>query len=511
MKISKWYLDYLKEEKILIHEYLCGSPEIVIKSDLAAEFPVYIYISEEKSKLYYSTSIKKLLDYSAITKPLTVSQEGISFLLQSGVVPLPRTVYENIFIVGIGDTANVKTINNKIELTFSHQFPFFNKDRDHEDDIDVEYILDILGEAVTSRIDKDKPSYLFHSAGKDSNTIALALTKAGYQDKITFISHQSKMGKDESSISQDVATKLGFKHQIIYEPDKIEKKHIDSINHYFENIPLPCMDNIALVYPLYETQIDFNHANIIDGSGNDVYMGHIPNKKEFQRQQVFSKLRRFRPITGKLSSGTLMEAVTMTRTEWAGLLGFTYGDTRQILEHGIDVYPYWAKEDEKRKDWDYLDIRADIWGCNVEFDKVIRKSRNLADISNANLILPFANEKVAHYFSKLPEKYMFDRNQFKNKLILREILKDKIGLDSDKLGKMGYNVNYYFILSMMKKEIHHEIVSSKLWDQKYIEKVLNDIYRKIESKSLMSERLKPLIQRLYLISAWYNKNRYVKR
>ena len=48
---------------------------------------------------------------------IKITSEGISFLLQSGVVPPPNTIYKNIFIVGIGDI--VKTIDNKIEIAFS--------------------------------------------------------------------------------------------------------------------------------------------------------------------------------------------------------------------------------------------------------------------------------------------------------------------------------------------------------------------------------------------------------
>lgn len=491
--------------------YNLNDKEIIIKSDLAAEFPIYIYISEDKTYLLYSTSIKELLDHAKVIKPLEIRSEGISFLLQSGVVPLPKTVYKNIFIVGIGDTARVTTINNQINIEFSHEFPFLNRYRDDEADVCESYILEIIAEATFSKIDDTKPSYLFHSAGKDSNTIALALAEAGYQDKITCISHKSKGEKDESVISKEIAIKLGFKHEILYEPKSIEQKQIESINYYFENIPLPCMDNIALAYPLYATQIEFQNTNIVDGSGNDVYMGHIPSKLEFIRQKRYSKFHNLRPLTGKLASGKKIEYATATRSEWAGLFGITYGDTKKIFNTSFDVHKYWEKEDLKRSNWDYFDLRADIWGTIVEFDRVIRKSRNLADTNNANLILPFTNQKVAAYFAMLPEKFLFDRNKYKNKLILRKMLKERIGLDSDILGKMAYEFDFFGILMMMKQNVDYEILACSLWDSNGIKKVLNELYGKISSNHRSSLRIKALVQRLYLISAWYSKNRYVKR
>ncbi len=86
-----------------------------------------------------------------------------------------------------------------IEIAFSNEFPFLNKNRDK---VDENYILELLAEATISKLDETKPSYLFHSAGKDSNSIAIA--EAGYQDKITCISHQSKGEKDESEISRQI-------------------------------------------------------------------------------------------------------------------------------------------------------------------------------------------------------------------------------------------------------------------------------------------------------------------
>lgn len=494
----------------MITQYNLNDKELMIRSDLASEFPRYIYISEKKDYLLYSTSIKNLLDDEKVIKPLEVTSQGISFLLQSGVVPLPKTVYKNIFIVGIGDTAKVKTVNNKIDIEFSHNFPFLNKNRDEEADIDEEYILELLAEATISRIDETKPSYLFHSAGKDSNSIALALAEAGYQDKITCISHQSQGDKDESEISRRIATKLGFKHQKIYEPKSIEKKELDSINNYFENIPFPCMDNVTLAYPLYATQIEFNNSNIIDGMGNDVFIGHIPSPTEYNRQKRFAKFHKLRPITAKLSSATKIEIATATRAEWTGLFGITYGDTKQILNNSFNVHNYWKNIDIERKSLDYFDFRASLRGVIIDQEIFTRKVRNFADMTSSNLILPWTNQKVAQYFSKLPEKYLFDRKEFKNKLILRKILKEKINLDSDKLGKMAYEFDSYGILMMMKSEVDHEIISCKLWGENGIKKILNHLYRKVNSQNRMSKKAKFLILRLYLISAWFNKNRYVK-
>lgn len=77
----------------------------------------------------------------------------------------------------------------------------------------------------------------------------------------------------------------------------------------------------------------------------------------------------------------------------------------------------------------------------------------------------WASQQVAEYFSKMPEQHLFDRKTLKNKLILRKILKDRIGLDSDQIGKMGYSYDSRSIVlqnwDWMLKEIQHCL----LWQQ----------------------------------------------
>jgi asparagine synthase (glutamine-hydrolysing) len=491
----------------MIDQYKLNDKELLLQSDLAGEYPIYIYLSDNRDCLLYSTCIKHLLNDSRVIKPLKVTTEGISFLLQSGVVPSPKTVFKNIYFLGIGDKVSIQTMNNQIELSFSNTFPFLNEYRDKEAIVDEDYILQILAEATISRLDSSKPAYLFHSAGKDSNCIALALAEAGYQDKVTCISHQSKGDKDESEISKQIAQKLGFKHQKLYEPKVIEQQHIESINNYFKNIPLPCMDNVALAYPLYMTQIDLKNTNIIDGLGNDVYIGHIPGKTEYKRQNYFSRFHRLKPITGKLTSGTVFDIISATRSEWTGLYGLTFGDTLKILNNSFNVYSYWKYMDFSRRNLDYFDFRASLKGTMLEQGIFTRKIRNFSDVIDSNIILPWTNHKVAEYFSKLPEKYLFDRKTFKNKLILRKILKERIGLDSDQLGKMAYEFDFFSLIMMMKENVDNEILSCKLWNKKGVEKLLNYFYNNIDSR----KRITNIIQRIYLISAWYNHNRYVKK
>ena len=496
----------------MINYYTPNQPAVVLRSDLAGDLPLYLYWPKDKQTLLYSKSITELLNDGRVPKPLKVSDEGISFLLQSGVVPPPKTAYQDIYIVSIGDTANVHTVNGKVEVTFKHEFPFMNSNRLQQDEMqpDEGLILRMLAEATISCIDESKPSFLFHSAGKDSNSIALALAEAGWQDKVTLITHKSKGKADESEISAKIAKQLGFKHQVLHEVDQLQAEHKQAIENHFVKAPFPCTDNVSLAYPLYaHQQPQLKGANIIDGAGNDVYMSYIPNAAEFKRQQFSKYLKHSRFISKHFSSESLFHVAGRARAEWTGLSGLSFSDTKKILPDAYDVSDYWFEKDAIFEDFEYFDFRSMIRGCVIEPEVFQLKARNFSDSINANMVLPFANQQVASYFSKMPEQYLFDRKTLKNKLVLRNMLKDRIGLDSDALGKMGFTYDTRSLILQNWEWISNEITECDLWDQSGLVKILPRMRNSMDKKGWQAKAARSWIYRLYLISAWFNRNEYL--
>ncbi len=482
----------------------------IIEGDVGGEKPIYLYLDSDKKYLLYSDNIKELLASTDIKKPLSISSEGLSFYLQKGVILTPKTIYENIFVINIGDRVNVISREGKIELEFFHKFPFFNSERDPQLELDVNYLLSLISKAVFDRLIPEKPIFLFQSLGKDSNTIALALAEAGLQNKVTCLTLSTKDRKDESEIASKVAAKLGFKHSRLPLPSRIEKKHLDAINYYFTHISLPCLDGTALVYPLYTTLIDFKDTNIIDGSENDIYFGYVPRPIEYKRQKVYPYFIFLRSVAEQLPTGNILQWIALTRCEMvfkiAGLIGFTYSDAQKIYPDSVEIYHFWKEEAKKRKNWDYFDLKADMWGLGGHFDLIVRKVRNFAEVFDINLILPWTNSAIAKYVGKVSEKCLFDRKRFKNKLPLRKLLKERLDLDSDALGKYSYCFNAYKFLKSIDFKVKEEVIECKLWDSKHIQKLFKIIEERAEKNKLFQK----LYTKLFVISAWFNHNKYLK-
>lgn len=495
----------------MVNSYQLNQETVVLNCDLAAEFPIYIYFSSDKKTFIYSHSINDLLEDSRVQKPLKVNSDALSFLLQSGVVPPPNTAYEDIYILGIGDKAKIYTVNGQVKVEFSHEFPFLNDNRLSAGEMlpDEDLILQMLAEATICRIDKSKPSFLFHSAGKDSNPIAIALAKSGQCNDLTLITHRTQKSGDESKISKSIAEKLGFKHIILDEINKLEAIHFENIREFYQSSPFPCCDNVSLAYPLYLSQLpELMNSNIIDGMGNDVYIGHVPNRIEYERSKLsrifkkFSFFRRFLPSTSKFN------LLFRTRFEWTGLDGLSYKDSKAVYPQSFDVSGYWSKRDT---DQDYLEFRASSRGTVIDSEIYMRKVRNFSDSTNSNLIFPWANQALADYFSKLSEKYLVDRKNLKNKLILRKILKKEIDIDSDEIGKLPFSYDSKSLIENNLEWVEEVIFSCNYWEKKNIKKFYNTHKKTVLDGGKHSSRSSDLIYRLLLISLWLNFSKNLAR
>jgi asparagine synthase (glutamine-hydrolysing) len=498
----------------MIEEYVLGQQGFILESDLAGEFPIYVFLSDDKKILLFSNSINELLKDLRVKNQLQVSDEGISFLLQCGVVPPPNTAYKNIFILGFGDKLKVDTKKDLIFISFNHKFPFMNFKRlgANEMEPNHELILEMLAKATISRIDSSKPTFLFHSAGKDSNSIALALSEAGWQDKVTLITHKSKGEADESVLSANIAKKLGFKHEVLHEIGSLNKVHKKSINEFFESTPFPCVDNVTLAYPLYACQVpELRGANIIDGGGNDSYMGTPLSLREEKIIPVLNYTHYASKLRSYVNSESIIMAALKTPAECFGMKGMSFYDLNKICPNPVNSYSYWKEESAKRKSWDQIDFKTDILTSIVASEVHIRKARCFADVVSSNLILPFTNSSVASYFSRLPEKYLFDRSSKSNKLILRTILKNRLELDSDSIGKKGFSYDSREIIDKNWDYISQEIYACDYWVQPEVAKLIIRLRKVMSTNRKYSDFSGRLIYRIYLLSAWQNHSLYLTK
>jgi asparagine synthase (glutamine-hydrolysing) len=170
---------------------------------------LYFYLSPDKKCLILSSSAKELLNHVlSLGYPLTLSLKGISFFLQSGVIPTPSSIYEEVYVLSIGDYAAITSREGKLEIEFYHEFPYPNSKRIPGKKAELDKILSLLAKSILRKIDPLRKIFLFQSVGKDSNTILLALIEAGLKDNATALTLALPGSKkDESNLASEIAKK----------------------------------------------------------------------------------------------------------------------------------------------------------------------------------------------------------------------------------------------------------------------------------------------------------------
>lgn len=485
---------------------------IMISAPVSGEYFYYVY--QLKDLVLYTTSITEILSDKRVKNELKISSKGISFLLQNGVVPSPYTVYEDLFILQVGDSLSIDS--NDLKLRFSHTFPYSNAKRNHDVDFEAKSMefLELMAEETIDRIDKSKYSnnFLFHSAGKDSNSIALALAESGNQNKVSLITQKSKGKADESEISKRIAKKLGFKHIILNEIDNLTLSHKSHIQNYFEKMPLPVVDSVSLAYPLYNYQnSSLADSNLIFGDGNDGYLYSLPS----ERQRLLYDFSPFNFMNGilrnTLRSESVFSPLLKTKLELFGLDGLSDFDANKIYKDFTSTRNYWINEISKRKNFNIIEVKSDIYATKVITGRMIRKLQNFCDVYDSNLVMPFASSRIKDFFEELPLNLIYCEKSNKNKIFLRELLKNKLELDSDKIGKMGWTFDVGGIIISNLNWIKSEVFECELWNTNQTDELINRFLLVAKSEKKYSKFSAKMIYRIFLISLWYNHNQFIKR
>ena len=339
--------------------------------------PLYLYISSDRKQILYSYDLYSLFEHPKISGVLPVSDLGISHMLQYGVIPPPISIFKDLYILGIGNSVNITSENNCFKLKFEHYFPYTENhlNQNESNNFDLDRLLYKISQAIRSQVDTSKSINLFHTAGKDSNIIALALKEHFQSDQVRFVCHQSEGNTDESKISRHIAEKLGFKHLTIKAELELNTEYINHIISYFEKAPFPLLDNVTLAFPEYAMSYpDLSNSNIVIGDGNDTYMMSPPNLRDELGIQVnkYFDLKFFRNL---VNSENPIAQLTRTPFEWARMSGFNDRDTELIFTNGAQVENFWKIFGTRYKNSSALDIKSHSYACYIIYEVYIRKFR----------------------------------------------------------------------------------------------------------------------------------------
>ncbi|MGB7328755.1 MAG: hypothetical protein WBD31_28005 [Rubripirellula sp.] len=211
----------------------------------------------------------------------SVDRDALATLLYSGTVFPPATIFKGYCSLGLGGSlalADGKADYASAENLFDHdQSPLPQN---------FDCISNLAASMANDEIDFDKTTLLL-SEGKDSTGIALAIAELGQKvDCLTFANSDTNVGFVES-----IAKRLGFRLTVVrYGNMQITDDSLDRLTRVFE----PTLDQAFLSYLLLPMEA-LEGRTILDGMGNDIYMGHLPSKQQRQATSVCSAVAKVVP------------------------------------------------------------------------------------------------------------------------------------------------------------------------------------------------------------------------
>ncbi|WP_146458709.1 hypothetical protein [Rubripirellula tenax] len=305
----------------------------------------------------------------------------------------------------------------------------------------------------TSDIEFDRATLLL-SEGKDSTGIALAIAELGKKvDCMTFANSDTNIDYVES-----LANRLGFRLTVVrYSDMRISDDSLDRLGNVFE----PTLDQAFLSYLLLP-MASLHGRTILDGMGNDIYMGHLPSKQQRQATAVCHALTKWMPsslrnrlrdmrCTDHPSTGVPFRSFTECQ-------GFFNGFSQSLIESS--TCGKIEKLCDVDKNWNSMGFeqaRALSRGRFLDNYSYSGKSVALAEMIQGRVVFPWCDQSLANRFSTIKNEARFQWPSV-NKLLLREAISKRMDYEQP---KVGFRAPVARILSENRKLLEYVIDHSE--------------------------------------------------
>jgi len=308
--------------------------------------------------------------------------------------------------------------------------------------------IDIFDEGLKKIESENKIPILLFSGGKDSTFIAHRLQKL----KIKALYFSFASNNEEKKVITDLADKLQI--EIFFTKPKLEFLDLEYI---LKNIKEPCLDPAGLsVLLLFDIclfkKYDFSDVIFIDGMGNDIYIGHLPGKRELQKeflQKIICKTNLQNIISKKLWN-SLGKVGDLLRPDYTAHF---QGSTIKLNNYNEQISYF-----KKYADYKNVLVRRPMLRIHQDFGATNKTILYLNSINEASKVnFPFLNSNLFDFYEK-NEVMDYDFATFTNKLSLRRYLNKELNFDKiSKKKRIFYPTFFSFELDHKQLELAKRI------------------------------------------------------
>jgi len=434
--------------------------------------------------------------------PLTVDPAGVAHFLTLGLVPMPGSLFCELRVLGIGDTMTFRRAGTGWAMAHSNVFPYFADASRQDERPDPARLLALLTESVGRTLAGTRQAALMLSSGKDSTAIALALARLGIKD-VRCLTFTADTDKDEDTYARELCARLGLKHERVQIEDR-QPLDEDTLTEFFRNAPLPCADDCQIPYVAALRQAR-EPGVVLDGSGNDVYMGHVPSRNDLRREQWRLPAHGLaRTLETVVPYGTRVDQLLRDPVEHCFMQGlFRPREVRRF-------YPAASIDDAFKRPLldayhhrDVFDFRALARGRHYDQGSCAFKALMACEASGRRCLLPWCDAQVIDYYFNLPKDARFNENSYTNKVLLRKMLRREIHYQDQQIGKRYFQFNRVAFFTVNRRRVFDEIINCRYWEREAAERLLQAAYRRLPR----NPRVGVALNAWFLLSGWLNHNR----
>jgi asparagine synthase (glutamine-hydrolysing) len=448
-----------------------------------------------------SDRVEDVLD--RIDDGVAPSPFAISALLHSGLVPPPHSEFQGVYTLTMGDVVRVSWQSSEPHLTFEEDYPWLAGRSREDSEPSERRLLDLL----TVATDRDLESaggrgFLMLSSGKDSAAVALALAEAGHAE-IPCVTYGAGADDPEPEVAADICRRLGLEHRVVtlpHDPQEIAS----TLTRFFTEAPRPGTDLKQIPYVLATAGAASPGGTVIDGGGNDSYMGYPVTGRWARKTQLRLRNRWLIDFVQRhthVDSPINYVARSRFETVLSGRLVRIH-ESRDFYPNVVDTRKFWARKSKETAGMSLFDFYA-LSERYITPPTSMKKHALAATAIDHEASVPWCDHSIADYYFNLPEQYRFDRKHGVNKILLRRMLLQYLDYDAEKVGKHYFSFEGARFVAENREYIRSEIESCTLWDGKGLGTVRGWLDA-IEGRPLLHHA----ILTIFMISGWHNHSRY---
>ena len=508
------------DTEVLLKGFHAWGEKILDRINGMFAFAVYdenkktVFIARDRlgvKPLYYSWRNGKLELCSQLA-PLNKSkldQEAISIYLQTGYIPSPFSIYEEIKKLPPGQYAIFNLRENKKEI-----HSYWDLKEVEESDISYEdakeQLHDLIVDAVKIRLQSDVPYGSFLSGGIDSALVSSIANSIQKEKLKTFTIGFDEKEFDESQDAEQFAKIIGSDHHLIRSNQEELSALLDT---FFKAYDEPFADSSAIPSLLLNKKVKPHVTVVLSGDGGDEsFLGY--NHFEWARK-VYGLflipffLRRlatyFIPFKWIGKRGPSIKNIMLMKnfnefieSIFTGFDTLLLKDKKKWMSH-YHKYLFLSKNKFQK----VADLNLKLWLENDSNVKVDRASMS----SSVEVRSPFLDYRIIEFARSLPIKYRLYGST--RKRILRDILSNYIPEPVFDKPKKGFSIPLAgWIRDSFKDEFSKYLKTDKL---KPIENLdIAKIQRLFELHLTTDVDYSSYLWRVFVLSKWIHLNKEQK-